>query len=162
MEGVREYLLSVTAAAMLCAIISALTGEKGSQAGLVKLISGLFLCFTAIAPFADVRITDISDFASDIMSDGEQAVQDGETYSAQALRQIISDETRAYIMDKAAAYGAEIEVLVDLSDDAPPVPEACTISGSISPYVRQQLKKILMNDLGIPEENVTWTQQRNE
>lgn len=158
MEGVREYLLSVTAAAMLCGIVSALTGEKGSQAGLVKLICGLFLCFTVVAPFAKIRIEDFSDFASDILTEGEQAAQEGENYSAQALRQIISDETRAYIMDKAGTYGAEIQVDVALSNDDPPMPEACTISGNLSPYVRQQLQKMLINDLGIPEENQTWTQ----
>lgn len=158
MEGVREYLLSVTAAAMLCGIVSGLTGEKSSLAGLTKLISGLFLCFTVIAPFADIRISELADYASDILADGEQAAQDGEEYSAQALRQIICDETRAYIMDKARTYGVEIEVQVELSRNDPPVPEGCTITGSISPYVRQQLKKILVNDLDIPEENQTWTQ----
>lgn len=158
MEGIREYLLSVTAAAMLCGIVTALTGEKGSQAGLVKLICGLFLCFTVISPYAKVRIEDFSDYASDILTEGERAAQEGEDYSAQALRQIISDETRAYIMDKAETYGAEIQVEVELSRDDPPVPKGCTISGSISPYVRQQLKKMLINDLGIPEENQTWMQ----
>lgn len=158
MEGMREYLLSVTAAAMLCGIVGALTGEKGSQGGLVKLISGLFLCFTVISPIAEVKISDFSDFASDILTEGELAAQEGEDYSAQALRQIISDETRAYIMDKARTYGAEIDVKVTLSEDETPVPESCTISGSVSPYVRQQLKKMLISDLGIPEENQTWIQ----
>lgn len=158
MEGVREYLLSVTSAAMLCSIVSVLTGEKGSQAGVVKLICGLFLCFTVISPFTKVRISDFSDFASNILTEGEQATREGEDYSEQALRQIISDETRAYIMDKARTYGAEIDVQVTLSEDETPVPETCIISGNISPYVRQQLKKILINDLGIPEENQTWMQ----
>lgn len=158
MEGIREYLLSVTAAAMLCGIVSALTGEKGSQAGLVKLACGLFLCFTVISPFAKIKIEDFSDFASEIVSEGELAAREGENYSAQAMRRIISDETRAYIMDKAGTYGAKIQVQVELTHDDPPVPEACTISGQLSPYVRQQLKKILTNDLGIPEENQTWIQ----
>lgn len=158
MEGMREYLLSVTAAAMLCSVVTALMGEKGSLAGLVKLICGLFLCFTVIAPIAEIRIADFTDLASDLLTEGEQAAQDGEDYSQQALRQIISDETRAYIMDKARTYGAEIQVEVELTDADPPTPESCIISGHISPYVRQQLKKMLETDLGIPEENQTWTQ----
>ena len=72
------------------------------------------------------------------------------------LRQIITDETRAYIMDKARSYGAEIQVEITLSRANPPVPEGCTIWGQISPYVKQQLKKILITDLGIPEENHLW------
>jgi membrane associated rhomboid family serine protease len=58
MEGVREYLLSVTAGAMLCGILGSLIGEKGNMAGLYWLISGLFLCFLVIAPLADISVSE--------------------------------------------------------------------------------------------------------
>lgn len=162
MEGVREYLLSVTAAAILAGIISSLTGEKGSQPGLVKLISGLFLCFTVIAPIARIKIADFTDFTSNLLVEGQQLAQDGEDYYTQALRQVITEETRAYILDKARTYGTEIQVTVVVSGEDQPIPESCTIAGNLSPYVRQQLKKVITNDLGIPEENIVWTQQRIE
>lgn len=158
MEGVREYLLSVTAAAILAGIVNTLAGEKGSQAALVKLISGLFLCFAVIAPIAKIQISDISDLAADWVLEGEQAAQEGEDSYIQALRQVITEETRAYILDKARSYDAHIQVDVTLEDSDPPVPERCTIAGQLSPYVRQQLKKAIVNDLGIPEENIIWTQ----
>lgn len=158
MEGVREYLLSVTAGAMLCAIVTGLTGEKGALSGLQRLVCGLFLCFTAIAPLTEVNISDFSDLALDILNEGREIAREGEESSRAALRQIISDETRAYIMDKARSYGAEVEVQISLSRDDPPVPVGCIITGRLSPYVRQQLTKVLISELGIPEENLTWTQ----
>lgn len=158
MEGVREYLLSVTTAAMLAGIIKSMTGEKGSQAGLINLIAGLFLCFTVISPFAQIRLADFTDFTSDLLSEGQQLAEDGEAYYLQAMRQVISEETRAYILDKARTYGAEIQVSVSVSEGDTPVPEYCTITGKLSAYVRQQLKKTIVNDLDIPEENITWTQ----
>lgn len=158
MEGVREYLLSVTAGAMLCAILTGLVGEKGALSGLHRLICGLFLCFTVIAPLAQVKISDFSDLAGDILGEGQQIAREGEESSREALRHIITDETRAYIMDKARSYGANVEVRISLSHDDPPVPVGCTISGAVSPYVRQQLTKVLISELGIPEENLTWTQ----
>lgn len=156
MEGVREYLLSVTAGAMLCGILGSLIGEKGSLSGLYRLISGLFLCFVVISPLADISVTDLTDFAGDILFEGDAATQEGEEAQEQMLRQIITDETRAYIMDKARSYGTEIQVDVTLTEDSPPVPKGCTIRGNVSPYVRQQLKKILVTDLGIPEEGQLW------
>ena len=156
MEDIREYLLSVTAAAVLCGIVSAVAGEKGSQAGIVKLLCGLFLSITVIRPFAQLQIADFSNFASDILQAGQSATQDGEDYSLQALRRTIQEETEAYIMDKAAVYSADIHPQVTLSDTDPPVPESCVLTGRVSPYVRQQLMKILETDLGIPEENQTW------
>ena len=156
MESIREYLLSITAAALLCAIVSSLTGEKGSQAGTVKLICGLFLCITVIRPVAQLHISDYADFTRDILEQGESATQEGEDYSRQALRRIIQAEAEAYIMDKASDYSAKLQANVTLSDTDPPVPESCVLTGSVSPYVRQQLKKILETDLGIPEENQIW------
>ena len=39
---------------------------------------------------------------------------------------------------------------VDWTDNAP------NLCGDISPYARTQLKNIIRNDLGIPEENQEW------
>ena len=156
MEGVREYLLSVTAGAILCGILGSLVGEKGAFSGLYKLISGLVLCFLMISPLVNIELSDFSQFANELISQGDQAVREGEESRDEMLRQIITDEARAYIMDKARSYGAEIQVEITLSQDDPPVLENCTIRGQISPYVKQQLKKILIIDLGIPEENHLW------
>lgn len=158
MEGVREYLLSVTAGAMLCGVLKNLVGEKGALSGLYRLICGLFLCFLVISPLAQVSVSDFQNFTGDILEKGRQAADAGEEANEATLRQIITDETRAYIMDKAQTYGADIQVEVVLSEDDPPVPKACTITGSLSPYARQQLKKILIQDLGIPEEKHVWIQ----
>ncbi len=158
MEGVREYLLSVTAGAVLCGIFITLAGDKGSLSGLCKLISGLFLSLIVISPLAQIDLQGFSHMAEDLLEQGNTAVHEGEEIHDQTLRQIITDETRAYIMDKARSYGAEVQVEITLTGGDPPVPESCTIAGSLSPYVKQQLKKILIRDLGIPEENQTWTQ----
>ena len=156
MIAVREYLLSVTSGAILCGILSSLTGENRTLSGLYKLISGIFLSLLVIAPLTQVNIRDFTHIADDLIMEGEYFTEEGQEHYDYALRQIITEETRAYIMDKARSYGAEIQVKITLSRDDPPVPEGCTIQGQISPYVKQQLKKILITDLGIPEENHLW------
>jgi hypothetical protein len=156
MEGVREYLLSVTTGAMLCGILYSLIGEKGSISGLFRLIGGLFLCFLVIAPFARVELKDFTRIPQDILFDARNAARQGEKERQESLRQIITDETRSYIMDKARSYGAEIQVKITLSQEDPPVPNWCTITGKISPFVKQQLQKVLTNELMIPEENQRW------
>lgn len=158
MEGVREYLLSVTAGAMVCALLSGLLGHKGSLSGLHRLICGLFLCFTVIAPIARIKISDFSELTGDILSQGQQHALDGQESSREAIRQIITDEARAYIMDKARSFGVEVEVHISLSDSDPPVPVSCRIQGAVSPYVKQQLTQAVVRELGIPEENLTWKQ----
>lgn len=156
MEGVREYLLSVTAGAIICGLLVTLTGEKSALSGLYRLISGLFLSFLVISPLAEIDFAQFYDFAEDLLEQGDYAAHEGEETYDQTLRQIITDETRAYIIDKARSYGAEIQVEITLSEGDPPIPESCTIAGNLSPYVKQQLKKILISDLGIPEDNHIW------
>ena len=158
MVGVREYLLSVTAGAILCGVLSNLTGEKGSLSGLYKLISGLFLSFLVISPLTQVNLRNFTHITEDLVSEGEHLTEEGRENYEHTLRQIITEETRAYIMDKARSYGAEIQVEITLTQDDPPIPHSCIITGPISPYVKQQLKNILITDLGIPEENHTWIQ----
>lgn len=156
MIAVREYLLSVTSGAILCGILSSLTGENRTLSGLYKLISGIFLSLLVIAPLTQVNIRDFTHIADDLIIEGEYFTEEGQEHYDYALRQIITEETRAYIMDKARSYGAEIEVEVTLTPNEPPVPSSCIVNGTISPYVKQQLKKVLISDLGIPEENLTW------
>ena len=66
MEGVREYLLSVTAGAILCGILGSLVGEKGAFSELYKLISGLILCFLVLSPLVNIELSDFTQFADDL------------------------------------------------------------------------------------------------
>lgn len=156
MDGVREYFLSVTAAAVICACIRSLVGEKGPAAGVVKLICGLFLAFTVIRPVADIEIEDLTLFTADITEDAQAAVSEGEEFLRESIAGIIKTETEAYILDKAKALSAELQVEVRVSDDPQPVPEEVRITGSVSPYVKAQLQSIIADDLGIPKEDQVW------
>lgn len=157
MEHIWEYLLSVTAAALLCGILQSLTGEKGSTAGIIRLICGIFLALTVIRPIADIQLQEFSFLPSDVMEDAQIAVQEGEDYANAAKARLIKEQAEAYILDKARLYGAEITADVTLSQDDPPVPVGCNISGALSPYAKQQLKGLIADELGIPEEDQQWT-----
>ncbi len=75
----------------------------------------------------------------------------------QALSDIIKSRCEAYILDKAAGMDLSLTVEVGVSADEMPVPKTVRISGNISPYKKSKLKSILVNDLGIEEEDQTWT-----
>jgi stage III sporulation protein AF len=156
MEPIREYLLSVSVAAMFCAVARRLLERKGTPAAMGKLLTGLFMTFTVLSPLTDLSIGPLRDFTEDFRQQAQQAVQEGEAYANSSLRKGISERTKAYILDKAEAFGADLQVDVILSDDLYPVPEQVRLSGNVSPYAKMQLKKILV-ELGISEENQIWT-----
>lgn len=156
MEGIRNYLVSVIAASILCACIRVFFDEKSSSGKVSRLICGLFLAFTVIAPVADIKITDFALFAVDLEAEARAVSAAGEEFSQNAMAQIIISKTEAYILDKAQAMGAELTVLVEIGDPAQPVPTRVQIRGNVSPYARSELQRIIAEDLGIPKEDQLW------
>lgn len=156
MDGVRAYLLSVTSAAILCSIAKSLSSMSGSAEKALKLLCGLFLIFTVIRPLNKMDFSQISDHMPRISQEAERAVEDGKDYAFQARAAIIKAEAEAYILDKASAYGAELQVDVKVTDSEPQIPEHVTVKGKLSRYVQNQLSDYIQEKLGIPKEAQYW------
>ncbi len=157
MEAVRQYLLAVTAAAVVCGIAQRLLGKKGTAAGIGKMLTGLFLVFTVISPFTRLHLDDLTDFTAGIEADAADAVAAGQSDQKKAIAESIMQRTRAYILEKAEALNLRLTVEVTLSDSGLPAPVGVRIAGSASPYAKARLQSIIENDLGIPKENQLWT-----
>ena len=158
MEHIREYLISVTSAALLCGILQSLVGHKSSSSGILKLICGIFLALTVIRPLADIRLEEFDFLTGEIHAEADAAVAEGANYAKQAMVRQIKEQTQAYILDKAAAFDGNISADVQVEGD-PPVIVSCTIQGKLSAYAQTQLSRILEEDLGIPEEDQRWIHQ---
>ena len=152
MFAIKDYLLSVTAAALVCGIVTSLAG-KGSITKLLKLICGLFLTATVIKPAVDVRVENIYDFAENLNADSEMVVSQGEYVASEEMKRIIKQKTETYILDKAKALGAEITAEVVLEDY---IPAGVTIMGDISPFAKSNLSATIAQELGISPEEQIW------
>lgn len=157
MEGVRAYLLSVTSAAVFCAIAKSAGAMTGSGGTIIKILCGLFLIFTAISPVSHVELDEMMNAIPQIAAEGELAVETGKDYAFQARERIIKSEAEAYILDKAARFGAQVLVDVRISDSEPQVPVGVSISGPLTAYAREQLSDVIEEDLGIPKEAQQWS-----
>ena len=153
MDAIKEYLLSITAAAMICGIASSLAGKNSSVSKLIKLLCGLFLAAAVIKPLVDVRIVNIYDFAESLTTSSVLAVSQGESMAAEEMKRIIKQKTETYILDKANTLGADIAVEVVLEDY---VPVSVTIMGDISPFVKTNLSASITQELDIPPEEQIW------
>lgn len=156
MDGIRQYILSVAAAAILCGIIRDLQPEKGTTASLIKLVSGIFLSFVVITPVKDMQIMELSEYIAAFSAEGDLLASQGEDMSADAMASIIKDRTEAYILDKAGSLAADLTVNVELTDDPVPVPVSVQLSGSVSPYARSLLETMIETELGIAKEDQSW------
>ena len=157
MASARQYVISVTAAAIACAVVLSLS-PKGAAHGVLKMLCGIFLTFTVLSPISRIDFGElIEDFTLRYDLDGEAAAAFGEELSRDAMADIIKAETEAYILDKAAELNATLEAEVTVSDADTPVPVAVALRGEVSPYAKQRLAAIIEEDLGISKEDQLWT-----
>lgn len=156
MVSIRQYLLSIIAAAIICGVAVSLMNKKDTQASILKLLTGIFMAITIIAPLTKFDFTNLQDFALGFSEDAQNAVTVGEEFADNQMRENITQQVEAYIQDKAMDLGADLKIDVELSHQNPPVPLAVTICGAVSPYTKSVLSRYIENNLAIPEENQAW------
>lgn len=152
----REYLLSVTCAAILASILSGFFDKKGSVSTVIKILCGVFVTLAVIRPVFQLDIPDITTYLSDLEWNSSAVTQQGILDAAQAQSNVIQQQAEAYVYDKAAQLGCEIQVIVTLNPEAPYQPISAQISGAVSPYAKSALTAILTEDLGIQKEAQQW------
>ncbi len=110
-----------------------------------------------LGPLLRLRSIDPEDYLKRYQPDEaliDEAVQDGQN-RAEAL---ITEQTCAYILDKAAALGAEVQAEVTLAalSEHYAYPWAVTITGRWTQAQRRALSDYIAQTLGIPPERQTW------
>lgn len=156
MDWIRQYIITITAATTFYAVIKALIGHKSSQAAVIKIIAGVFITLTVVAPWVQLDVSAIPDYFNNFTLDAETAAASGVAYSQTETARIIKAQTESYILDKATSLGIAIEADVTVSTDFPPIPYAVTIRANAAPYAKERLKLYIAEELGIPEAQQQW------
>lgn len=159
MGSVGQYVISIMAAALICAIAMKLLEGKGAAGQVGKILCGIFLLFSVLKPLSAVRIYDNDWGISGLYQEAENVVSQGEDSSRDCLEEIIKNQLEAYILDKASQYNARLRVEVLLSKENIPTPVSVTLLGTASPYAKKQLETMLQEDLGIKKEDQKWILQ---
>ena len=156
MEWIKEYLLSIIAAGVICGISSSLIPKNTSSAVIIKMLGGIFLAITLIAPLAKIRLDDFGVYWDHITADAEALVQDGSTATKDELASVIKQELESYILDKADELGLSLQVTIVMDQEDPPMPQKVKISGAISPYQQKRLSEWIAKELGVTEAQQVW------
>ena len=155
MDAIRRYVITLTAAAMLCALVKAITAGRKGQEKILSLVCGIFLLATALGPLGLLRLPDLSDPTAQVQAEAGRMASQAEDETKRQMAAIISEEAASYILDKADALGLQLEVQVEL--DAELLPCGVRLQGAASPYARSQLSGQIETELGIPKERQVWS-----
>ncbi len=157
MDGIREYLIGVVAAALVCGIVTTLINSKTAMGLSVKLIAGLLMVLAVVRPLMTISFDGLLGWTEDIHTGGMDYVSSGEIMANEAYRSSIKQQVESYILDEANALDCTLAVEVILSEEDMPVPKIVKLSGEISPYARQVITTLLTERLGIEREDQIWT-----
>ena len=153
MAIIREYLLSITVASIICGMVAGITKKDGTISAIIKLLSGIFLTITMLAPIIRFPLSNITLHVDTISADAAHTVAVGKQIAADEMKTIIISNTRTYILEKAEKLGADIDVEVYLQDL---IPKSVRIIGQVSPYTKLQLTSYISEELGIAVEDQQW------
>ena len=148
--------MSITAAAILCAIIRNLVGNKGAAGAMTKLLTGLFLAITLITPWKDWQDISIRDAFSLPLSQGKAVAGEGIALSRMAMAEQVSQQTSKYILERAAYLELSVTVTVSVTEEDIPRPCGVCVQGYASPYAKRMLSLYIVQDLGISEDKLIW------
>lgn len=152
----KEYILSIVVAGIICAIAKSLLDEHTSTGKILKILAGIFMSVTVLTPFSNISFSDITYYFESLSSDSAQYVEEGTSLAQNSVSGIIKSQTEAYILDKAKSMGLDISVEVELDDNNNSVPCGITINGSVSPYLKEVMGEYIEQTLGITRENQRW------
>lgn len=153
MDALREYVLSIVAASVLCGILIRLTYNSGS-AETIRMLCGLFLTIVFIQPIVGKREQLWEATLPDFREQAEGVISEGRTSADSIRKEFIKQRVEAYILSRAGTIGADIQADITLGEDC--VPAHVRIAGRISPIYRSKLTQIIESELGIPREQQEW------
>lgn len=162
MGAARDWLLSVIAASLICALADALM-PQGAVRRVGRLVCGLVLLWAVLSPLAGLDMSGGRQWVEDCMAALElREAELSETVNGQ-MKVIIEQEYGAYIVDKAAQLGLSCCVQVEccLSEEGLYLPVRVRVSGALTQSGQAQILRIIAEDLGIPESEQLYTAEED-
>ena len=152
----KAYLLRLTAAALLAAVVRRATPSGGVGAA-ARLGSGLLVLLAVLGPLGEVSLMDAARSVA-VWSYGDALTTQSVDRAANSLMDgLISETAEAYILDKAHTMGVEMTAQVTTAlQEGYPVPWSVSCGGDYSETEKQELSRYISKELGIPEERQEW------
>lgn len=155
MSFLRQWLLGVTAAALAVALAQALTPE-GTVKKLLRFIGGLVLLLAVVEPlkgFVPAALPEPGELAP--------SVETAETAGEEVMKTLIAQKVGAYIVDKGDQLGCPCTAQVTVAEDENgwAIPWAAEMRGKWTAKGREELSRLLAQELNIPAQRQTFLEE---
>lgn len=160
MELIRSWLIGITCAAMILALLEGLA-PPGAIRKIGKLTGGLLLLLAVLRPLAALDPTALTRaltrYKLDVSACSEEFARENRTL----MEGIIAEQSAAYIADKAAQLGISCRVTVAVGGEGEyPVPETVTVTGNLTAAQRAALERQIEVDFAIPAQRQSYRMEK--
>lgn len=153
MDGLREYVIRVVAAALISGVVIRLTEGIGSGE-IIRMLCGLFMTLILLQPIIGRRELQWEFMLPQIRRQAEENVLEGVAAAEKIRQEFIMRQAETYISNRAAEMDTEIQAEIMLGEDN--LPESVVLIGAVSPLNKSRLTQIIASELGIPRERQEW------
>ena len=152
-EFLRNWLLGITAAAIVLALADGLMAE-GSVKRIGKIAGGLFLMLAILRPVLSVDYEILAGSMADYRYQVQQYSASIEIENERLKKIIIEDRTGAYIRDKAVELGIDCSVTVEcqMNEEDQYYPSSVILRGEMTQGQMQELTRVIESEIAIPAE----------
>lgn len=153
MDGLREYVIRVVAAALISGVVIRLTEGIGSGE-IIRMLCGLFMTMILLQPIIGRQELQWEFMLPQIRRQAEENVLEGVAAAEKIRQEFIMRQAETYISNRAAEMDTEIQAEIMLGEDN--LPESVVLTGAVSPLNKSRLTQIIASELGIPRERQEW------
>ena len=141
LELIRHWLVGITCAAMLVALAESLI-PAGSIRRIARLTGGLVLLAAILNPLLKLDTTALTRALTEYKLELSAYSADLEEENEILMKDIIEEQSGAYIQDKAAALGIDCQVTVEADGEEEwPIPQSVTVMGSLTAEQQEALER---------------------
>lgn len=151
----KNYILSIVVCGIVSSITCALFDEKNSTGKVVRILAGILMTVTLLAPVKTFSFNRVLKYFDDLSINASTYTEEGKNTAQTKIDDIIKERAEAYILDKAKSMGLDVAVEVELNDNNS-VPCGIMITGKVAPYEKGVLRNYIEENLGISKENQQW------
>ena len=153
-DWLRTWILGLVGTAVICCAAEVLT-PKGQAKSVVKLLCGIAMTAALLSPLLQIPLSDYGLNLAKYRAEADKLTDGAEAAARNLDRSYIEAGLTAYILDKAAETGTELDgAAVELrwSTEGVWVPMAAELEGTYDPA----LARLIEAELGIPQSAQKW------
>lgn len=151
MEFMRDWVVAIAAVTMIIAVVSAIT-PKNSAGRAVMLCGSVLMTVVLISPIKKLDVSALSEYSARFEKEVQYRAEQMSAQNEKLRKNIIEENMRAYILQRADAMGIACDVDIECRNDVPHTAVISIKNKEAVPAVSELIEK----ECGIPSGRQTF------